>query len=119
MALILFGCSAEEVIRVGTPFNHNGNEGVEFHNEITDSESITNLREIIDKVKEIEEPNDINKEPKIFFSLDRPKEGISEIRFYMWDEDDGSVILYNDGSNSYFTLTENLSNELKGIIEQQ
>ena len=80
---VIIGCSAEEVIRVGTPFNHNGNEGVEFHNEITDSESITHLRTIIDKVKEIEEPNDINKEPEIFFSLDRPKDGISEIRFYL------------------------------------
>ena len=25
------GCSADEVIRVGTPFNENGSEGVKFH----------------------------------------------------------------------------------------
>ena len=44
MSVILFGCSANEVIRVGTPFIDRGTEGVEFHNEITDKESITRLR---------------------------------------------------------------------------
>lgn len=118
LILIMFtGCSVDEVIRVGTPFGDNGTEGVKFHNEMKDSESIEALRKVIDKVKEIEKPEDLDKEPKIFFSLDIPKEGIAEIRLYVWYQDDGSSILYNDGSDSYFTLTKKQTKELKSILE--
>ncbi|ATP40573.1 hypothetical protein CSE16_11210 [Solibacillus sp. R5-41] len=105
------------LFRVGTPFNENGVKGVKFDKEITNSKSIESLRTLIKKVRDIDEPNGLNKESNIFFSLDRPKDGISEIRLYIWYQDDGSSILKTD-SNSYFALTKEHTNELKNILEQ-
>jgi hypothetical protein len=118
LSVIFSGCSASEVIRVGTPFNENGTEGINFEKEIKDSESIEALREIIRNVREIEEPNDLESEPEAFISLDRPKEGVAELWLYVLYQDDGSSILYNDGSNSYFSLSKEQTKELRSIIEQ-
>ena len=119
MLTMLSGCSANEVIRVGTPFNENGDEGIEFNKEITDSDSIEALRGIIDKVEEIEEPHDLNKEHETFFSLDRPKEGIAEMWLYVFYQDDGSSILYNDGADVYFALSKKETTKLRSIIDQK
>lgn len=54
------------------------------------------------------------REPETFFSLDRPKEGVSEIRRYIWYKDDSSAVLYNGGSN-YSTLTKEQTDELKNV----
>lgn len=117
LTVLLLGCSPDEVIRVGTPFNENGSEGVLFDKDITDSESIESLRAIIKKVKDIEEPKALNNEPNTFFTLDRPNEGVSEIRLYVFYQEDGSSILYNE-SSGYYALTKEYTDELKGILEQ-
>ena len=116
---MLSGCSTEEsdVIRVGTPFNNDGTTGVKIHKEITDSESIASLRELIDKEQNIEEPTDLSLEPEIYFSLDRPSESVSEIARDVWLIDDGTAILYEDGSESYSILTREQTNELLSILE--
>ncbi len=118
LPVIFSGCSASEVIRVGTPVN--GTEAIKFDKEyeIKDSESIEALRSIISEVREIEEPKDLNSEPDTFFSLDRPKEGIAEMWLFVYYQDDGSSILYNDGANIYFALSEEQTNELSSILEQ-
>ena len=113
---MLFGCSPDEIIRVGTPFHNNGTDGVKFHDEITDTETITSLRTLIKNAKDIEEPNDLTKEPEVFFSLDKPKEGISEIRRYIWYQDDGSAVLYNEATG-YSILTKKQTIELKNILK--
>jgi hypothetical protein len=118
LSVIFSGCSVAEVIRVGTPFNENGTKGISFDKEIKDSESIEALRAIIRKVREIEEPKDLDSEPETFFSLERPKEGIAEMWLYVLYQDDGGSILYNDGSNSYFALSKEQTNELRSILEQ-
>ncbi|WP_172371960.1 hypothetical protein [Sporosarcina jiandibaonis] len=103
---------------MGTPFNENGTEGINIDKEIKDSKSIEALRAIIRKAREIEEPIELDSEPETFFSLDRPKEGISELWLYVLYQDDGSSILYNEGSNSYFALSKEQTNELRSIIGQ-
>jgi hypothetical protein len=111
-------CSESELIRVGTPsFNEKG-KSISFDKEIKDSESIEALRAIIRKRTEIEEPKDLDSEPDSFFSLDRPKEGISELWLYVYYQDDGSSVLYNDGVNGYFALSKEQTNELRSILEQ-
>ncbi|WOV87896.1 hypothetical protein QWT69_01895 [Sporosarcina oncorhynchi] len=114
---ILSGCSANAVIRVGTPVHTSGNEGIEFHKEITDSKSIEAVRGIIDNVEEIEKPQDLNKEHETFFSLDRPKEGIAELWLYVYYQDDGSSILYKDGAETYFALSKQETTKLRNIID--
>lgn len=115
---MIVGCTKEEVLRVGTPFNDNGDEGVKFHSDITDSASIAAVREIIKDENDMEEPKDLGKVADIFFSLDRPKESTSEIRRYVWYRDDASSILYSEGSSNYSALTKEQTNELKRILEQ-
>lgn len=118
MLIMLSGCSANEVIRVGTPFNEDGSEGVKFHKDITNSESIDALRRILENVEDIEEPKDLSKEDETFFSLDRPKESVTESRLYVWYQNDGRSILYGDGVNAYFSLTKKQTTELRSILEQ-
>ncbi|MCT8137990.1 hypothetical protein H1D32_09615 [Anaerobacillus sp. CMMVII] len=59
LSALLLGCSVDEVIQVGTPFYNNGTSGVHFHNEITDSEAITSLRNLINNAKDVEEPSEL------------------------------------------------------------
>ncbi|MFF2449622.1 hypothetical protein ACFVSW_21500 [Neobacillus sp. NPDC058068] len=115
MSMMLLGCSADEVIRVGTPYNYKGTDGVKFDTEITNSEAISKLRTIINHSKEIEKPDGIENLADVYFSLDRPKEGIGEIVRYMWYQDDGSSIL--SSGDYYYTLTKEQTGELKGILE--
>jgi hypothetical protein len=119
MSLVLIGCSADVLIRVGTPYNYKGTDGVKFDkNEITNSGAIAKLRKIIKNSKEIEKPNVVENVAEVFFSLDRPKDSLSEIRRYIWYQDDGSSILY-DGDSGYSTLTKEQTNELKRILESK
>ena len=52
----------------------------------------------------------------MFFSFDRPKDDVSEIRLYVWYQSNGSAILFDGGSN-YFTLSIEQTKELKRILE--
>ena len=104
------------MINVGTPYNYKGTDGVKFESEITNSEVISKLRTIINGSENIEKTNNIEYVADVFFSLDRPKEGISEIRRYIWYQSDGSAILSDDMSN-YYTLNKEQTKELKRILE--
>jgi len=116
MSVLLLGCSANEVINVGTPYNYKGTVVVEFESEISNSEVIAKLRTIVDDLERIEKTNSIEAEADVFFSLDRPKDDVSEIRLYVWYQSNGSAILF-DGSSNYFTLSIEQTKELKRILE--
>ncbi len=118
ISVLLFGCSANEVINVGTPYNYKGTDGVKFENEITNSEVISKLRTIINGSEKVDKTNNIENVADVFFSLDRPKDGISEIRRYIWYQSDGSAILSDDMSN-YYTLNKEQTKELKRILESK
>lgn len=83
------GCSGEERIRIGSPFYENGSEGVKFHSEVTDADSIANLKKIIE-----------------------------EARGYIWYEEDGSSILSDARGSRYFALTKKQTNELRSILQE-
>ncbi|MFS0688951.1 hypothetical protein AB1K89_06890 [Sporosarcina sp. 179-K 8C2 HS] len=118
LSVVFSGCSASELIQVGTPsFNEKG-KSISFDKEIKDSESIEALRALIKKVREVEEPKDLDDEPETFFSLVRQQEGIAEMWLYVYYQDDGSSILYNDGVNGYYALSKEQTNELRRILEQ-
>ncbi|MCE7793821.1 hypothetical protein K8O68_15600 [Salipaludibacillus sp. CUR1] len=114
---MLLGCSADEVIRVGNPFSNEGNEGVTFNNEITDEEAINKLRTLIQNSQNTDKPN-MENEADAFFQLDRPNKNVSEVRRYIWFQDDGGAVLFDGGSN-YSTLTKAQTLELKDILELQ
>lgn len=118
LAVLAGGCGSNEIIRVGTPFQNDGTTGVEFHTDITDSEAMTDLRTVIEMEEETEKPENLTREPDTFFKLDRPEEGVSEIRRYVWYLEDGSSVLSSDESGQeFFTLTEEQTTDLKSIIE--
>ncbi|PIC56460.1 hypothetical protein CSV80_14525 [Sporosarcina sp. P12(2017)] len=113
-----------EVLRIGTPFTDEGGEGVNFHNEITDSESIGAIREIVKNADEIDRPKELKKESDVFISLDETQKGISEIQRYIYYQEDGSSILLADGVSGsdgfpsrYFILNEKQTNELKNVLQ--
>jgi len=118
ISVFLFGCSANEVINVGTPYNYKETDGVKFENEITNSEVISKLRTIIKGSEKVDKPNNIENVADVFFSLDRPNDGISEIRRYIWYQSDGSAILSDEMSN-YYTLDKEQTKELKRILESK
>ncbi|WP_156137905.1 hypothetical protein [Sporosarcina sp. ZBG7A] len=101
------------MIRVGTPVN---GTAISFEMEIKDAESIESMRTMIREAKEIDEPKDLARKPDTFFTLERRKEGIAEMWFYVFYQDDDSSILYNDGANIYFTLSKQETNVLRSII---
>ncbi|OHX51149.1 hypothetical protein BB776_00765 [Planococcus salinarum] len=123
--LILTGCSSdEEVLRVGTPFQEGETNGVEFHTDITDSELVTDLRDVINLEKEVEKPADLEMKADVFFTLDLPQEGISEIRRYVWYLEDGSTLLTHEDpmdstedDRGFYMLAAEQTQELKGILE--
>lgn len=122
--LILTGCSSdEEVLRVGTPFQEGETNGVEFHTDITDSELVMDLRDVISLEKEAEKPADLEMKADTFFTLDLPQEGIAEIRRYVWYLEDGSTLLtHEDPTDSaeddrgFYLLAGEQTEELKRII---
>ena len=118
LSVMAIGCTKEEVLKVGTPFIDDGGEGIKFHSDITDSASIGTLREILNNEDDVEKPKDLGEVADTFFSLDKPKEGIAEIRRSVWYQDDASSILYSEGADIYSALTAEQTNELKRILEQ-
>nr|WP_194269189.1 hypothetical protein [Anaerobacillus isosaccharinicus]QOY36617.1 hypothetical protein AWH56_002775 [Anaerobacillus isosaccharinicus] len=117
MSVMLLGCSTNEVIRIGTPFNDKRGEGVDFHTEVTDKEAITKLRTLFNSLEEIEGPHFLKDIADAFISLDRLADSVTEIRRYIWYQDDGSAILFGDGNAKYYKMTEQQNKELKRIIE--
>lgn len=122
--VILAGCARGEVLRIGTPVNDEGGEGVNFYNEITDSEAIETLREIVKNADEIDRPKELEEKSDVFISLDETKKGVSEIQRYIYYQEDGSSNLSVDGvsgsdgfSDGYFTLNEKQTDELKIVLQ--
>lgn len=125
LTLTLTGCSSEEeVIRVGTPYLEDETSGIRFHTDITDTKTITDLRDIIDTEKEVEQPADLTGLADTSFILEIPAEGVLEIWRYVWYLEDGSIILSNDHINGdenaeqdFFVLSADQTAKLKSILE--
>lgn len=113
-SLMLFGCSAAEIVKVGTPVE----DGIEFDFEIKDTERISQIRTLIkEESQEIEKPDGLSDIAEAFFSLDRPKEGVAEIWRYIWYEEDGTAILFDEFN--YYTLGKVQTEELKQLLESK
>lgn len=108
--LALSGCSANEVLRIGTPTK----DGAELHSETTNSEAITTFRTIIQQAEEIEEPTRLKDIADVVVFLNRPKEGIAEVNGYIWYEEDETAVLLRDPQ--YYMLDEKQTKLLKEII---
>lgn len=125
-ATTLAGCSsAEEVIRVGAPFQEDETSGVKFHTDIMNEDSISDLRGIINTEKETEKPEDLTGLADTFFTLDVPEEGVSEIWRYVWYQEDGSTILSDDSlsgdeneDRNFYILAADQTEELKRILAE-
>lgn len=121
---IIIGCSEEEMVRVGTPFEDDGTTGAEYHTDYTDSETIAELRKLIEMEEKTEPPEELSAVADLVIIFDKPKENVSELRRYVWYLEDGNSVLSNrespmtEGSNSeFYTLNEEQTIELKGILD--
>lgn len=122
--MMAIGCSEEEIVRVGTPFNDEGTTGAEFDTGFTDSETISELRAIIKMEEKIEPPKELSPVADLVLTLDKPEESVSELWRYIWYMDDGSAVLSNrenavaeEDVQEFYALNEEQTKELKSILE--
>lgn len=122
--MMVIGCSEEEIVRVGTPFNDEGTTGAEFNTGFTDSETISELRKIIEMEEKIEPPKELPAVADLVLTLDKPEESVSELWRYIWYMDDGSAVLSNrensvalEDEQEFYALNEEQTKELKSILE--
>lgn len=112
---ILFACSTKEIIRIGTPTDEKGVEGVTFYSEVTDQKKISQLRTVVENLERIEDPDNEVELADIYFTLDKPEEYISEITAYIWYMEDGTAILKRSDDN-YYHATKEQAAILKDIL---
>lgn len=122
--MMAIGCSEEEIVRVGTPFNDEGTTGAEFNTGFTDSETISELRKIFKMEEKIEPPKELPAVADLVLTLDKPEESVSELWRYIWYMDDGSAVLSNrensvalEDEQEFYALNEEQTKELKSILE--
>ncbi|RLJ87023.1 hypothetical protein [Planococcus citreus] len=124
LVMMVIGCSEEEIVRVGIPFNDEGTTGAEFNTGFTDAETISELRKIIEMEEKVEPPKELTPVADLVLTLDKPEENVSELWRYIWYMDDGSAVLSNresavvrEDEQEFYTLDEEQTIELKSIIE--
>ncbi len=117
LAAILGGCSTEEVLSVGKPFNENGVEGVRFYTDMKDEEQIEQLRSLMDTLTEEKSPEEPQRAADSAFILKRPKEGAAEIFAYIWYTEDDAAIIKE--SEHYFIADKEQTGKLKKLLGQQ
>lgn len=112
---LLFACSTKEIIRIATPTDEKGVEGVTFYSEVTDQEKISQLRTVVENLDRIENPKSESELADVFFTLDKPEENYSEIGAYIWYKDDGTATL-KTVANNYYHVTKEQVDILKDIL---
>lgn len=112
---LLTGCSATEIVRIGTPIDEKGVEGIVFYSEITAHDKISQLRTVVESLERTENPLSESELADVFFTLDKPKENHSEIWAYVWYKDDGTATLKR-GENNYYHVTKEQADILKEIL---
>ncbi|MDE0582079.1 hypothetical protein ON064_03340 [Planococcus sp. A6] len=124
MAIVLSACTHNEVIRVGVPFTDGLTEGVHFQKDISDRASIVSLRTILQNETELESLDRLSVEPQAVFTIDRPDDGVQEIRRFVWYRDNGRAIMSNERNvlshkenQEFFRLTAEQTQDLKKILQ--
>ncbi|MGM0897026.1 MAG: hypothetical protein ACQEV0_03950 [Bacillota bacterium] len=123
-AFMLSACSSNEVIRVGVPFSDGLTEGIHYKEDITDPISVGTLRKILHNETEYESLDKLSVEPQAVFTIDRPDEGVQEVRRFVWYRENGRAILSNERNvishqedQEFFRLTAEETQDLKKILQ--
>ncbi|RAZ69619.1 hypothetical protein [Planococcus maitriensis] len=125
MAIMLSACSnSNEVIRVGVPFTDGLTQGVHYQKDIKDRASIVTLRTILQNEKEFDSLDRLAVEPQAVFTIDRPDDGVQEVRRFVWYRDSGRAIMSNERNvlspkenQEFFRLTAEQTQDLKKILQ--
>ncbi|WP_211654870.1 hypothetical protein [Planococcus alpniumensis] len=124
MAIMLSACTHNEVIRVGVPFTDGMTEGVHFQKDIKDRASVVSLKTILQNEKELESLDRLSIEPQAVFTIDRPDDGVQEVRRFVWYRDNGRAVMSNERNvlshkenQEFFRLTAEQTQELKKILQ--
>ena len=121
---MLSACTHNEVIRVGVPFTDGMTEGVHYQKDIKDRASIVTLRTILQNEKEFDSLDRLAVEPQAVFTIDRPDDGVQEVRRFVWYRDSGRAIMSNERNvlspkenQEFFRLTAEQTQDLKKILQ--
>ncbi|MGX7595052.1 hypothetical protein ACWNS2_07390 [Planococcus plakortidis] len=125
VAILLSACTHNEVIRVGVPFTDGLTEGVHFHKDISDRASVVTLKTILKNETELESVDRrLSVEPQAVFTIDRPDDGVQEVRRFVWYRDNGRAIMSNERNvlsrkenQEFFRLTAQQTQDLKKILQ--
>ncbi|MEZ0482130.1 hypothetical protein [Planococcus sp. SSTMD024] len=124
MTIVLSACTHNEVIRVGVPFTDGLTEGVHYKKDIKDRASLVTLRTILKNETELESLDRLSVEPQAVFTIDRPDDGVQEVRRFVWYRDSGRAIMSNERNvlspkedQEFFRLTTEQTQELKKILQ--
>ncbi|MGD6844446.1 hypothetical protein ACQCVH_18290 [Bacillus infantis] len=117
LAAIMAGCSAEEVLSVGKPFNENGAEGVRFHSDVRDPVHIRQVRSLLDELTEEKSAGEPQRAADTAFVLKRPKEGVAESFAYIWYTEDDTAILKE--GELYLLADKEQTEKLKKLLGEQ
>lgn len=124
MTIMLSACTHNEVVRVGVPFTDGLTEGVHFQKDIKDRASIVSLKTILKNEKELESLDRLSIEPQAVFTIDRPDDGVQEVRRFVWYRDNGRAVMSNERNvlshkenQEFFRLTAEQTQELKKILQ--
>lgn len=124
LAIMLSACTHNEVIRVGVPFTDGLTEGVHFQKDISDRASVVTLKTILQNETELESLDRLSVEPQAVFTIDRPDDGVQEVRRFVWYRDNGRAIMSNERNvlshkenQEFFRLTAEQTQDLKKILQ--
>jgi hypothetical protein len=117
--LTLFGCTPDEVLKVGSLIQDEDVVKVEVESEITDKKVIEEVRGIIDQLEAIQDPEDLEKEPSTIVTFEKPKEKISLIWASIWYASDGTALVKRGTNNDYCFLSKEKTEELKKVLKQK
>src|SRR5690606_36716808 len=96
VAIMLSACTHNEVIRVGVPFKDGMTEGVHYQKDIKARASIVILRTILQNETELESLDRLSVEPQAVFTIDRPDDGVQEVRRFVWYRESCRAIMSID-----------------------
>ncbi|KUP09924.1 hypothetical protein Q73_00350 [Bacillus coahuilensis m2-6] len=114
---MLAACGPREVLKIGTPFKDDGQEGVEYEVEVKDAELIEELRVLLDGVNvEATSPGE-DFTADMTFKVDRPEEHTGVDVTFVWFQEDGSSVIHHP-YGSYYVLDKEKTERMREITQQ-
>ncbi|TFD99493.1 hypothetical protein [Jeotgalibacillus salarius] len=113
--ILLYDEEQEEVLWTGVPSEEDGETLLDIEHEITDSESIEAVENIISHEKIVTQPADSGVADAYFYLGYPEDEDAEDIERFIWFMPDGGAVLH-DSDTDYFQLNAGQTEDLKEVL---